>query len=148
MLQINSEEKAQSEAHSEAHKQATYIKKSQKNFKEKNICSSGSAESGQSNVAEFPPGWDEFYQLYPLKKAKKAGLKAYVKALKTATPEELIAGLQRFVAWMQSEQLKKRSNPSHFVPDYPLPASWLNAGRWDDECENPKPSNPNRRVGV
>lgn len=64
-----------------------------------------------------------FYLVYPRKVGKQAALKAFVKAAKQSRPEVIVAGAKRFA-----------DDPN--LPDkqyIPYPASWLNAGRWDDE---------------
>jgi hypothetical protein len=71
-----------------------------------------------------PVGPDEFidwYLEYPRKEAKAAAERAYAKARKTATHEQLLAGAQRYAADPNRE------------PQYTkLPATWLNSGCWDD----------------
>lgn len=86
----------------------------------------GTPESERACATETEPptpkGFDEFWSTYPAKKAKQAALKAWLKAIKLATPDEIIAGAARY-----------RDAPDR-KPDYTAhPASWLNAGRWDDE---------------
>lgn len=69
-----------------------------------------------------PEGFDEFWSTYPLRKAKQAALKAWAKAVKRTTPDVIIAAAARY-----------RDDPQR-KPDYTAhPASWLNAGRWEDE---------------
>lgn len=67
----------------------------------------------------------EFWQHYPRHVAKLAALKAYTKARKLASAEDILAGVERY----------KRIKPSY--ADYAFPASWLNAGRWLDEEDAP-----------
>lgn len=71
--------------------------------------------------AEF----DRWYSEYPRKEAKAAARKAFVKARKTATLEQLAAGLSRYRDAVKGADRQ-------FVA---LPASWLNAGRWEDEYQ-------------
>jgi len=69
-------------------------------------------------------GPDEFidwYLEYPRKESKAAAERAYAKARKTATTEQLLTGAQRYAADPNRE------------PQYTkLPATWLNSGCWDD----------------
>lgn len=66
--------------------------------------------------------FDRFWQLYPRRVGKIAARKAWTKALRSAPDHVIIAGAQRFAADPNRE------------PEYtPHPATWLNAGRWDDE---------------
>lgn len=72
-----------------------------------------------------PPGsFDTFWAAYPRKEAKRNAEKAYLKALSRtggdATP--IILGARRLAADPNREQA--------FTP---LPASWLNGDRWDDD---------------
>lgn len=67
---------------------------------------------------------DEFidwYLEYPRKEAKAAAERAYAKARKTATTEQLLAGAQRYAA-----------DPNREAQYTKLPATWLNSGCWDD----------------
>lgn len=72
--------------------------------------------------AEF----DQFWARYPRRIAKLAALKAFARARKTASLETILAGVERYVHGKPSWQ------------EWAYPASWLNAGRWDDEYEQPR----------
>ena len=75
-------------------------------------------KGARSSVDEF----DRWYAVYPLHKGRDAALKAFVKARKRASLNDLVAGAERY-----------RDDPSR-KPDYTAhPASWLNAGRWLDD---------------
>lgn len=75
----------------------------------------------------FGGTFDEFYKAYPNKKAKEAAKRAFDKVRKErkATFAELMDGVERYKA--------------NKDPDYKWahPASWLNAGRWADEYDEP-----------
>ncbi len=62
-----------------------------------------------------------FWALYPRKVKKLLAEPAYRKALKQATHEEIMAGLQTYL----------KTKPAY--ADWAHPTSWLNAGRWMDE---------------
>lgn len=64
----------------------------------------------------------DWYIEYPRKASRGLAEKAYVKARKKATADELLAGVKRYAADPNREQ--------EFTK---LPATWLNAGSWDDE---------------
>lgn len=65
--------------------------------------------------------FDAFWSLYPRKVAKAAARKAWEKAKCDDFADRVIAGLKRQLPhWTEAR----------FIPH---PASWLNAGRWDDE---------------
>jgi hypothetical protein len=67
-------------------------------------------------------GFDTFWAAYPRREAKLDAMKAYDKARKLASAEDILAGVERYKRTMPDEKRYR-----------PLPASWLNAGRWMDE---------------
>ena len=71
-------------------------------------------------------GFDRFWAEYPRKRDKLDAKRAWAKAIKIATPEEIIAGAQRYAK-------------TAVEPFVKLPATFLNKGSWMDE-ETPKPS--------
>ena len=87
-------------------------------------------ESERKNHGELPfAEWFEtmFWKLYPRKVGRDAAVKAAVKALRTATQAEVIAGLQRY-----------QFNPE---PQYqPHASTWLNAGSWKVEPDTRPPT--------
>ena len=67
--------------------------------------------------------FEEFYAAYPRKEGKGQAAKAWRVAVKKAEPDLVMAGLKRRLpSWDATEK--------RFIP---LPASWLNGERWDDE---------------
>tara|TARA_R100000700_G_C3160127_1_gene136419 strand:- start:202 stop:903 length:702 start_codon:yes stop_codon:yes gene_type:complete len=68
--------------------------------------------------------FDEFWTQYPKKVAKGGARKAYEKALKLTTHEDIMAGLARY-----------NPNPQYICN----PATWLNQERWNDEPSSIKP---------
>lgn len=79
--------------------------------------------------------FDEWYKTYPRKKKPADARRAYVKARKKATKDELLLGaraLERLVANQQQEL--------RFTP---YPASWLNSESWLEEPDaEPNPFEP------
>ncbi|QOP64940.1 helix-turn-helix DNA binding domain protein [Arthrobacter phage Brynnie] len=69
------------------------------------------------------PDFPDFWEVYPRKTAKAAALKAWQKALKTATAAEILEGARRYAA-----------DPNREPQFTAYPATWLNAGRWEDEA--------------
>lgn len=71
-----------------------------------------------------PDGFGEFWELYPRKTAKGSAEKAWPKAVKRAgSPDRIVQGLRDLLPTLSQQG-----------PQYvPYPASWLNAGRWEDE---------------
>lgn len=74
-----------------------------------------------ADAAEFSSWWEG----YPRKTGKDVAAKAYGKARKNATADELMAGLANACAVWRAERTEAR-----FIPH---PATWLNQGRWQDE---------------
>lgn len=84
--------------------------------------------------AEKPAdGFDDWWKQYPKKVGKIDAQKAYRAAIKQgATPQDLLGGLQRHNASWNAKNTERR-----YIPN---PASWLRAGRWEDELDTPSPS--------
>ncbi len=73
-----------------------------------------------------PEGFAEFYAEYPRKRERKKAAVAYRSALKTgATPERLVQAAKSYA-------MANRGKKLEYVK---YPASWLNAGAYDDEVE-------------
>lgn len=66
--------------------------------------------------------FDEFWSVYPRKAAKASAQRAFMKAVKTVEPEVIIAGACRYAA-----------DPNREDEFTAHAATWLNAGRWEDE---------------
>jgi hypothetical protein len=76
-----------------------------------------------------------FWSVYPLKVGKGAALKAYLKAVRRASPDEILSGAQRYA-----------DDPNR-NPGYTAHAStWLNADRWQDEALPKKPTGADLRL--
>lgn len=73
-------------------------------------------------------GFAEFYMAYPRKVGKEAARRAFEKAARSTDPQLIVDGARRYAS--DPNLPEKR-----FIPH---PASWLNAGRWDDEPEVPR----------
>lgn len=67
----------------------------------------------------------EFYAFYPRHKAPKDARKAFPAALKEATFEQIMDGVDAYKA-----ECERRHTPSDKIA---YPATWLRAGRWADE---------------
>ena len=76
-----------------------------------------------SSPAKPSMEFDTFWAAYPRKKGKIAGRKAFDKAIKLTTLEQLLQGIA----------LLKRETAGKDPEWTPHPATWLNEGRWDDE---------------
>jgi hypothetical protein len=76
------------------------------------------------STAELAEGFERFWSAYPRKVAKEAARKAWAKAIKGGVElETLIAGAQRYAAERAGQDPKFTKHP----------ATWLNAGCWQDE---------------
>jgi len=79
-------------------------------------------------TAKTAEGFEEFWEVYPKRRARLRALKAWEKLTMT---DALLAQIISTV--------KKQKKTKEWTKDdgewIPLPASWLNAGCWDDEVE-------------
>lgn len=81
-----------------------------------------------------PPGFDDFWNVYPLKVGKGAAKKAFEKAIRTTNVEHIIAGALRY-----------KLDPNR-VDAYTAHAStWLNAQRWFDDPLPPRVLTPEEK---
>lgn len=85
---------------------------------------------------QIGPDFADFWAVYPRKIAKAAALKAWNKAVKSAAAEDVIAGARRYA-----------EDPNRAERFTAHPATWLNAGRWEDEPLPSRSSGPRDRQG-
>lgn len=83
--------------------------------------------------AEFE---EDFWQACPKKVGKDAAYRAYAKARKTCDAEPLLTGMCRYAASRIGQDVQFTAHP----------ASWLNAGRWNDE-QSPQALNGSGPIG-
>jgi hypothetical protein len=76
-------------------------------------------------------GFDKFWEAYPNKKDKQKAIKAWVKH-----QPNIVDVLKAIVIQKNSEQWKK--NNGQYIP---LPTTWLNGARWEDEINTTKSTN-------
>lgn len=76
------------------------------------------------DLSSKPDEFDQWYARYPKKEAKENARKAFAKARRQASLKELLEGLERYCASVKGKDRQYIA----------LPASWLNAGRWQDEA--------------
>ena len=79
--------------------------------------------------------FDEFWSVYPRKVGKQDALKAFERALRLATAEEIVTGAQRYA--------DDRNRLAEFTAH---PATWLNRGSWSDEPLPNRASNADLRL--
>ena len=75
--------------------------------------------------------FDTFWKTYPRRIGKGTARKAWEKAIRLATPEEIIAGLE---SQLHHLQMQYRGPREDFRPH---PSTWLNSERWADEYDAP-----------
>jgi len=90
-------------------------------------------------TAELPEAFLAWYSCYPRKVGRPAALKAWNRAMKVATPEEVVDGLIRHLPAFLAQ---KERGETQFIPH---PATWLNQERWNDDPP-PVPSRLARHV--
>ena len=76
-------------------------------------------------IKNTPPngGFAAFWSAYPRKVGRVAAEKAYAKAVKLATHDEIMRGVNAYAATVRGQDQQYTAHPS----------TWLNAGRWADE---------------
>lgn len=75
---------------------------------------------GRKPATTTDPLFDEFWSAYPLRVAKAAARRAWAKALREASADTITTAARRYA-----------DDPTRTFTAHP--ATWLNAGRWDDE---------------
>jgi hypothetical protein len=81
-----------------------------------------SKNTNEKNNERTYGDFDSFWNAYPRKAGKQAAQRAYLKAIAVAAPEVIQAGAERYAA----DPNRRDAYTAHA-------ATWLNAGRWDDE---------------
>jgi hypothetical protein len=80
--------------------------------------------------------FDDFWSVYPRKVGKRDAERAYTRALKVASSEEIFDGAKRYAA-----------DPNRTAEFTAHPATWLNRGSWADEPLPPRtPTNGSQRL--
>lgn len=69
--------------------------------------------------------FNQFWEFYPYRQGKSKAKAALKKALKDASLEDIIEGVERY---------KRHKEPWR---NWCLPATFLNQGRWEDEWDAP-----------
>ena len=79
-----------------------------------------------------PDTFPDWYQAYPRHEGRAKAVEAYIKALSTVDADTLHQAAVHTAAYHAREQ-----TPAKYIP---LPATWLNQGRWtDDSAKAPAP---------
>ena len=83
-----------------------------------------------SNTPSNEGAFDEFWNVYPRKVAKKAARKKFDAAVKGGVdPSEIVSAAEDYAK-------AKAGEPQKYIA---YPTTWLNQGRWEDEVEAPEP---------
>jgi len=87
----------------------------------------------RNDLAWIPPKFAIFWEQYPRKVAKKDAQKAFTKLIKSQKDVDVFMGvmMDSLAYWKRTRQWKRDSGM--YIP---YPATWLNAGHWQDSVEN------------
>lgn len=79
--------------------------------------------------------FEEFWAIFPNRKGKKAAFKAFEKACKG---EDVAEFTKMICLAVEAQQRYRKEAQGHgeFIPNWKMPATWLNAGCWDDEIKS------------
>ena len=112
------------------------------------VCSSISKEKGErikekDNPPIIPPrgvvaGFEKFWEAYPRKVGKQVAAKAYDRARKMTSLDNMLSAIER---QKHSSQWKKDNGA--YIPH---PATWLNQGRWEDEKTVVETERPRKEI--
>lgn len=85
-----------------------------------------------STPARVESDFLDFYAAYPRHVGKEAARRAFEKAVKAGTnPADIVEGVRRYAAATAAARTETR-----YIA---YPATWLNAGRWNDDMEDAAP---------
>jgi hypothetical protein len=92
---------------------------------DKNIKNVKNNTMSESDLSDFDP----FYKSYPKHEAKKKAIDAWAKI----KPDKALQ--QTFLSAIEKQKNYKAGLKSRneFCPEWPMPATWLNQRRWEDE---------------
>lgn len=88
----------------------------------------GEQKKSTSSTATPSKEFESFWTSYPRKIGKEAAKKAFIKALTKTTAAKIMAGVEDL-------RIQVAGKDQQFTPHA---ATWLNAGRWDDEVTKPQ----------
>lgn len=93
------------------------------------------------NLVLTPYGFDQFWEAYPIKKAKVRVTNTWEKLRKAGRLPELNEILRAIVAQVAEKQALQAAG--EFCPEWKHPNTWLNGGCWADEVCQPAGSGEN-----
>jgi hypothetical protein len=78
--------------------------------------------------------WERFYSAYPKKEGRGAALKSWQKITNGMGHEELEKFTQKIVTAINAQKLSRwNASDRKYIP---MPSTWLNQCRWDDEIQS------------
>ena len=97
-----------------------------------------------ANAQNVPDQFERvFWPAYPNKKDKDRARKAWSKI----NPDEELTGIIVDAIQNQTNEREIRLARNVFCPDWPMPSTWLNNRRWEDEVNLQTSSNPPNHTG-
>lgn len=81
--------------------------------------------------------FNQFWEIYPLRKEKADAKRAFAKALKGNSLECILEGAKKY-----------RDDPNRSMAFTKYPATWLNKGCWDDDPLPERPLTPEERTAL
>lgn len=93
-------------------------------LKQENNISPPKPPRGRQLDRESQERFEQFWQTYPRRTAKRSAERAYAQALARASPEEILSGAKRYARERHGQDVRYTAHP----------ATWLNADRWKDEA--------------
>lgn len=92
------------------------------------------SSSSSSSDNKYSVCFLKFYSEYPLKKEKK---KAY-KKWQTLKKQNQLPSIDIILSAITKQKEWRKNNNGNFRPEWKHPATWLNAGCWEDEVQPEK----------
>ena len=89
----------------------------------------------QPNDKDIAQEFDQFWSQYPRKVGKGQARKAFTAALKKTSLQEIMTGLGKYAAQVESESIEFVAHPS----------TWLNGERWSDDYDSEVSKRGNRK---
>ena len=92
------------------------------------------------NIDQTEVQFNQFWEIYPRKVAKKKARKDFEKAVKRVGLEVLLEGVRNYIFYIEHEN-KEAEYIKH-------PSTWLNGEHWEDDHKIEKKSKPSRNENI
>jgi len=76
----------------------------------------------------YSPNFEIFWKSYPNKSGKSAALKSWQKRKDLPELEIILQAIKKQIEW-------RKNSAGKFRPEWKNPATWINQGCWEDECD-------------